>query len=164
MGVLRAHCNHLLATGRLRSLITKAETVSPREQPERMPMQPQVRLSDDEKVALTNQYLEGRSTRYLAGVFGIHMRTVALIIKRQGIELRRRALADDQIREASRLVASGQTIASVARRMSIPESTLRCAVMRHKTAAGVTDSAALRPAGIVNPTSSRCAESLLRAP
>ena len=97
-------------------------------------LRPQTRLSVPNRAALADAYASGTSVDELAQRFGVHRQTVLRIITQAGLEVPRRGLAPEHVREAARLYESGLTLVEVGRKFDIGPD----AVRRALSDAGVT--------------------------
>ena len=81
-------------------------------------------LSSAEVTQLVELYRGGKSMRELAHKFGIHRVTVSRLLKRQGVELRMRALDADQIDEAVKMYLSGNSVAQIGEHFGVDHGTV----------------------------------------
>jgi hypothetical protein len=71
-------------------------------------------LKEDEIARLIEGYQNGKTVYQLAAQFGVHRVTVGVILKRNGVEIRRRGCDESQRAEVARLRGEGMaTPASV---------------------------------------------------
>jgi hypothetical protein len=57
--------------------------------------------------------------------FGIHRSTVTAVLKRRGVDPRKRGLTDEQTAEACRLYPEGWSLARLAKRYCVDDMTVR---------------------------------------
>lgn len=132
VGVLREHCNHLLATDRLRKITAAAEACESRTLEPRRPRQAHRFLTAKQIAQLVTEYEAGTSMRALGTAFGIHRRTVATLLAKSGITPRARGVSEEKLHLARARLRKGESIASIARSLSIPATTLRSALARNE--------------------------------
>lgn len=131
MGVLREHCNHLLATDRLRKVTTAAKSCAPRPQKPRRAKQEHRFLTEDAKALLVASYVEGASLRQLASDHGVHRSTVSSILKESGTTKRPRGMSMEQVERAHQMRAQGLSLSALASAMDLPSTTIRSALIRN---------------------------------
>lgn len=108
-------------------------------------LRPQTRLSVPNRAALADAYASGTSVDELAQRFGVHRQTALRIIAQVGLEVPRRGLAPEHVREAARLYESGLSLVEVGRRFGVGPD----AVRRVLPGAGATVRQRGRPAKAV---------------
>jgi transposase len=79
-------------------------------------------------------YRDGESITHLAQRFGIHRVTVAALLRRHGVELRRAGLTSDHVAAASKLYADGWSLVKLGRKFGVDAAT----VWRALRGSGVT--------------------------
>ena len=89
------------------------------------------RLAPDEMTALAEEYQAGATVYELAERFGINRKTVALHLHRQGVEMRRQGLDDEQIADAARLYERGWSLARIADQYGVWSRTVYLALLAH---------------------------------
>lgn len=94
------------------------------------PYQRSRRLGSTELAKLTEAYLTGRSVYDLGREFGIHRRTVAELLRSNGVELRYRKLTDEQITEPERLHEQGWSFVRLGQQYGVDQSTVWSALTR----------------------------------
>lgn len=87
----------------------------------------QVHLPLNRQVELVASYQDGVPIKEIARRFGTNPKTVSVICKRHGVELRNsvRALSDAQLQVAIRRYADGASRATIAREMGVNDTTVR---------------------------------------
>lgn len=96
--------------------------------PARPPRAPQGRvkqLKEDEARELIAAYEGGATVYQLGQRFGINRQTVAAILKRYGITMRRGGLSAEQVDEAVGLYEAGWSLARIGNRMGVNDMTVR---------------------------------------
>lgn len=89
-----------------------------------MRRQVQRRLTLVQQEAVATAYVAGRSGYSLAEEYGIERRTVAAILRRQGVQTRYRTVTDEILAEATRLYGEGQSLAAIGRRFGVDAGTV----------------------------------------
>jgi IS30 family transposase len=93
------------------------------------PPRPEVRkrrvLKVEEIAHLIEGYRNGGTVYQLAAQFGVHRITVGVILKRNGVEIRRRGLDESQRAEVARLRGEGMSYARIGERLGVDASTVR---------------------------------------
>jgi hypothetical protein len=87
------------------------------------------RLAADKVTALAEEYQAGATVYELAERFGINRKTVALHLHRQGVEMRRQGLDDEQIADAARLYERGWSLARIADHYAVWPRTVHLALL-----------------------------------
>ena len=82
-------------------------------------------LKYEEIARLIEGYRSGKTMYELAHEFGIHRVTVGVILKRNGVEIRRRGLDDSQRAEVARLRGEGMSYSRIGERFGVDPSTAR---------------------------------------
>jgi DNA-directed RNA polymerase specialized sigma24 family protein len=88
------------------------------------------RLVPAEEDALIENYRAGTDMGDVATKFGIHRTTVASILRRHQVPLRRQGLSVDQVALGSRLYGEGLSLVRVAERFGCDAETVRQAFIR----------------------------------
>lgn len=89
----------------------------------------QRRLSPEEASELVGAYKRGRTLKELVTTFGVHRNTVIAHLDREGVPRRRQpTLSEDEVVEASRLYASGDSLALIGKRLGFDPKTVRKAL------------------------------------
>lgn len=108
----------------------------------RFARQRQVRLNPIQVEELCEAYVAGSTVYELAGSFGVHRTTVLAVLKREGVARRNRRITADEVREATRLYASGLSVKDVGQLLSFNGGTIwrtlrkaasRCATRKDET-------------------------------
>lgn len=81
-------------------------------------------LDTDQVQALIQGYTAGVTTYELDDRFGIDRRTVTAILRRHGVEMRRRGLSPGQVDDAIHLYNSGWSLAQVGERLGVEPTTV----------------------------------------
>lgn len=120
MGRYSNHGRVLPRLAKIRSVPVPAERQATRSGGQR-----QRRLRPDEIADLVGRYADGATPSDLGTAFGIHHKTVLKIVKRNGSEVRRRRMSDDDIEEARQLRLEGWTLVRLGARFEVDPSTVR---------------------------------------
>lgn len=91
------------------------------------------RLPPDEITALVDAYEAGTSVYTLADIHGINRRTVADLLRSNGVTLRYRRLTEAQLTEAEDLRNEGWSYVRLGERFSVDQSTVWSALRRRST-------------------------------
>lgn len=81
-------------------------------------------LDPQQVQALIDGYHCGATVYQLGGEFGIDRRTVSIVLKRHGVQMRQQGLTTEQIQEAIRLYESGLSLARVGQRIGTSAKTV----------------------------------------
>lgn len=123
--MLRAYANH---PGELERLVTVVRRVeSGGEGPRETVVVPARarRLDRDEIAELVERYRAGETAGTLGEAFGVDRRTVAAILKRQGVVLRWRKIEPEEHGAIVRLYQAGESSASIAERHGVHARTIQ---------------------------------------
>ena len=82
-------------------------------------------LEADQVQELIAGYRVGATVYELGNQFGINRRTVSAILRRQGVEMRRRGLSPEQVEEAVQLYESGWSLARIGDKLGVDAGTVR---------------------------------------
>jgi IS30 family transposase len=82
-------------------------------------------LKEDEVARLIEGYRNGGTMYQLAAQFGVHRVTVGVILKRNGVEIRRRGLDESQRAEVARLRGEGMSYSRIGEWLGVDASTVR---------------------------------------
>ncbi len=81
-------------------------------------------LSADQVEELIAGYQAGATVYDLGDRFGIDRRTVSLILKRNGVSMRRHGLSPQQTDESARLYEAGWSLARIGQKMTVDPTTV----------------------------------------
>jgi IS30 family transposase len=87
-------------------------------------------LKDEEVARLIEGYRNGKTGYELASEFCVHRVTVSVILKRNGVEIRRRGLDESQRAEVARLRGEGMSYARIGEGLGVDASTARRSYLR----------------------------------
>lgn len=122
----RAQYKNKLQVKRLEALLTKlpkADFPAP-DRPERPIVRTARRLDPTEVHDLIAGYQSGATVYQLGKRFGIERRTVSVILKRNGVKMRRAGLSPEQIDEAVRLYQIGHSLDRIGKRVGASSRTI----------------------------------------
>jgi DNA-binding transcriptional regulator LsrR (DeoR family) len=122
--LVRLYSNPKGGLERLPSLVARA-TLTPRPRKQHKVRQAQVRLDPLRANALATAYRDGKMTKELAALFGIHRATVTAVLQRLGVKPREKGLSDEQAAEACRLYTEGWSLARLAEKYNVTDMTVR---------------------------------------
>ncbi|WP_233598893.1 hypothetical protein [Amycolatopsis sp. WAC 01375] len=74
--------------------------------------------------ALIDGYLKGATTYELGARFGVNRRTIGNILRRNGVQMRRRGLSPEQVDEAIHLYELGWSLARVGEHLNVDHVTV----------------------------------------
>lgn len=77
---------------------------------------------------LVAEYEAGTGVMELSRKYGVHRHTVARYLAKNGVEVRVRGLAPEEVSEASRLYESGLTLTQVGREFGVSQQAVRRAL------------------------------------
>jgi hypothetical protein len=83
------------------------------------------------KVAVTgivHKYEVGETTHRIGNHYGISKTRVAIVLRKQGITMRRQGLTDDQVDEAVGLYSTGKSLAWISSRYNVSDTTVAAAL------------------------------------
>jgi hypothetical protein len=123
----RADAGYLVCSHQLETLVATTPS-GPSVQIVRAPKQVQHRLDKSETAQLVAGYKAGKTVHRLAGRFGIHRETVAMVLKRQGVPRRRLSLTPAQVAQALSLYTGGQPLKRIGFQLGCHPDTVRRAL------------------------------------
>ena len=104
---------------------------APRKIVVRAPRQQQHRLRDDEVQRIIGAYRDGSDMKQLAREYGVHRSTVAALLRKHSVALRREGISEVVLPEIIRLyVAEGWSCQRLAERFDCDDETVRQALKR----------------------------------
>ncbi|MCL2736116.1 MAG: hypothetical protein FWD75_05725 [Propionibacteriaceae bacterium] len=83
------------------------------------------RLNPAQLGLLIDRYLAGKTVYELGTMFGINRQTVAIILKREGVPIRRQCISEDLRDEVVSLRTLGWSFARLGERLGVNPSTVR---------------------------------------
>jgi hypothetical protein len=98
-------------------LARKLSEEPPREREARQPRQVVRKLQPQEVESLAAEYLAGVGVQELASRYRVHHTTVALLVRRAGVTMRRRGLIADHITESAQLYREGWSVARIGKHL-----------------------------------------------
>lgn len=93
--------------------------------------QVQRRLTAAEVAGLAEQYRAGQTMNELARAHGVHRRTVAHCLRKQGVSLRQLGLPSDYLDQAAALYGAGWSLARIGDKYGTTDMTVRRALAKY---------------------------------
>lgn len=123
MELLLAYSNKSYVRDRVFKLLTLPDAhrsdLAERAEPQRQRHLIKTQTSD-----LVRRHQRGETVHQLGVAYGVNRRTVSIILKREGVETRWKALSDEQVDEAIELYGSGMSLADVAAHCNVNPTTV----------------------------------------
>lgn len=127
MELLVAYSNQTGVSFSLIDFTTALQSTSRKTSPDqdkRKPKQRHLRLTKTQATELIQRYQAGETLRQLGTTFKINHKTVAIILKREGIPTRHRKLSQDDIAKAVELYESGLSLQCVGDQLGVEPATI----------------------------------------
>jgi hypothetical protein len=100
----------------------------------RPPRRVQRRFTAAEAAEIVKQYLADQTMNELARAYGIHRRTVAYCLRKQGVAPRQLGLPGEHLNQAAALYRVGWSLARIGKRYGTTDMTVRRALAKHGVA------------------------------
>lgn len=87
------------------------------------------KLSDEARAEVVSRYEAGETSTALAAAYGVAKSTILGVLRANSVVVRRQPLTVEQVSEAARLYASGQSLSQVAGKLAVNQETMRVAIL-----------------------------------